>query len=107
MTLYVLLTLSIILIMATLQEFKNSLGIQSLPLIKSVDEQGKETGFLTAWLDDIRTRVVIHNDVVAKIQANPKQFIATKYSEKSSKESGEAYMQYIVIIPKAEPDVIL
>lgn len=107
MTLYLLLTLSIILIMATLQEFKNSLNIKSLPLIKSVDEQGKETGFLTAWLDDTRTRVVIHQDVAAKIQANPKQFIATKLSEKPSKESGEAYRQYIVIIPKAEPDVIL
>lgn len=93
--------------MANLQELKATLGVQSLPFTKAVDEQGKETGFLTCWIDETRTRVVIHQDVIAKIIANPKQFIATKVSDKASKETGEAYKQYVVIIPKAEPDVIL
>lgn len=93
--------------MANIQELKQTLGVPSLPLTKALDEQGKETGFLTAWLDETRTRVVIHQDVITKIQANPKQFIATKVSDKASKETGEAYKQYVVIIPKAEPDVIL
>lgn len=93
--------------MANIQELKQLLGVQSLPLTKALDEQGKETGFLTAWLDETRTRVVIHKDVLDKIVVNPKQFIVTKVSDKASKETGEAYKQYIIIIPKAEPDYVL
>lgn len=54
----------------TITEIKTKLGVEQLNLNKQVDMKTKQpTGWLKMWENDKRRAIVIHQDVVAKIQA--------------------------------------
>lgn len=87
--------------MATLAQLKLELGIISLDLSQSLDKDKKFNGWLRYWNNKTRIAVVVHQDVVAKIKANPGiDTLALKHEAKTTK-TGEAvgtlYDNYVLI----------
>lgn len=84
-----------------LSQIKAQLDITSLDLVRSNDKDGKPTGWLRYWNDQKRLAVVIHQDVVGKIKANPNiNTLALKHEEKATKTGkavGVTYDSYIII----------
>lgn len=46
-------------------EIKSHLGTSSLNFSRTKTEEGQDTPWLSAWLNDTRTQVVIHEDMKA------------------------------------------
>ena len=86
-------------------QVKAALGLESLPLTRQLDVNGKETAFLSFWNNTTRTRVLIHDDVLAVVRTS--QDMTIKTSQKASKESGELYTEHFIIIPARLPEVVL
>ena len=85
----------------TIAQIKAQLNIASLDLVRSTDENKKPTDWLRYWNNDSRMAVVVHNDVVAKIKADPKiNTLALKHEQKTTKTgsaTGTVYDSYIII----------
>lgn len=91
--------------MAKLATLKTQLEIESLDLQRTVDEKQQPTQWLRYWNDQRRIAVVVHDDVVAAIKANPNlDTLALKYEQKvtkTGKSKGTVYEQYILINAKS------
>ena len=87
--------------MATLAQIKSQLNIVSLDLQRSVDKEQKPTSWLRYWNNNTKMAVVIHQEVVDKIKANPNiSTLAVKHEVKATKTGkaiGSAYDSYIII----------
>lgn len=85
----------------TLSQIKSQLNIVSLDLVRSIDEKKKPTAWLRYWNNTERIAVVIHDDVVAKIKADPSiDKLALKHETKQTKTGtavGTVYDSYIII----------
>jgi hypothetical protein len=88
--------------MATLAVLKQKLSIPSLDLVRGKDKDTNQpNGWLRHWDDDRRIAVVVHEDVVKAIKANPSiDTLALKHETKKTttgKAIGTIYDQYILI----------
>lgn len=84
-----------------LAQIKAKLGIVSLDLSRTLDKDKQPTKWLRYWNNDERFAVVIHDDVVAKIKADPSlNTLALKHEVKETKDEnavGDTYDSYIII----------
>lgn len=84
-----------------LSQIKSQLGIASLDLQRTVDKDKQPTKWLRYWNNTERMAVVIHEDVVGKIKANPAiDTLALKHEVKETKAEnakGTEYDSYIII----------
>jgi hypothetical protein len=89
----------------TLTQIKAQLGIVSLDLVRGVDKDSKPTAWLRFWDNTRRVAVVLHEDVVATIKANPSMDkLALKTNEKTTKTGtamGTVYTEHIIINAKS------
>lgn len=85
----------------TLTQIKAQLHIVSLDLSRTLDKEKKPTEWLRYWNNELRIAVVIHQDVVGKIKADPAiNTLALKYEQKATKAGdsvGIVYDSYIII----------
>ena len=88
--------------MYTLPALKAKLGYENLNLTKVKTESGEPTAWLRQWDNDNRIAVVIHQDTLAKIKANPAiSSLGTKDQKKSSAK-GEYLVKTIVAYTEAD-----
>ena len=85
-----------------LAQIKNTLGIVALDLTRTKDQDDKPTAWLRNWNNLNRSAVVIHEDTLALIKANPKLTTLALKSEKrmaegTDDEPGMEYTNHIII----------
>lgn len=90
----------------TLAQIKAQLNIVSLDLVRGIDkETSKPTAWLRYWNNERRLAVVLHEDVVNTIKANPQMDkLAYKYQQRATKTgdaAGTQYDEYIIINAKS------
>lgn len=85
----------------TIAQIKQQLGIIALDLQRGKDPEGKPTEWLRMWENRNRFAVVLHQDVVAAIKADPSvSTLALKHTTEVTKDgelAGTTYENYLVI----------
>jgi hypothetical protein len=82
---------------------ENNVVITKLDMVRQYEDKEKTipTNWLGFWIDEKRIRVVMHQDVMALIKANPMMdTIALKKEVVEESETSKAYLRYVVITPK-------
>lgn len=85
-----------------ISELKAVIGLGSLLMVRQTEQDDAKTptDWLSHWDNDKRIRVTMHQDVLAKIKAEPNfNGLALKPKELVSPEGKAPYTRYIVIIP--------
>jgi hypothetical protein len=57
--------------MANLAEIKGKLGVQTINLNQVETKEGEKTAWFKHWDNDSRVAILIHQDTLALIKANP------------------------------------
>jgi hypothetical protein len=74
---------------------------QTMMWTRQLDSNDAPTSWLTYWDNDNRVRVVMHDDVAAKIKSNPAfDQLALKPMEEVTPEGKKPYKLFIVIVPQ-------
>jgi len=82
---------------------ENNVVITKLDMVRQFEDKEKTipTDWLGFWIDEKRIRVVMHQDVMAAIKANPMMDgIALKKELVERTDTTAEYLRYIVITPK-------
>ena len=75
----------------TLNQIKLELGVQAFNFSRQEDKDGKPTEFLRHWDAKRRFSFVAHQDVIAKIKADPEtNKLATKWQARETQEVKDA-----------------
>jgi hypothetical protein len=89
----------------TIQEIKAELGVSSLELNIFKAEDGTVTDWYRQWKNEDRKAILMHADVLKKVQDNP-EFTGLAIKS-SSKETDKGPMTTAVIVAYTPAEVIL
>lgn len=83
----------------TMQEIKSYFGASALNFKRALTEEGQETEWYNAWIENVRVRLSIHEDIMAKIAAN-REFDKLSLKDDGVKlsQSGQEYRKYYIVI---------
>lgn len=91
--------------MANLAQIKAQLNMNSLPMVRVMDENKQPTSWLATWDNDNRVRVVIHEDLLPTVTKEEGLFL--KSENKKASTSGMKYKLHIICRSSATPEVVL
>lgn len=79
---------------------REGINLQTLMLVRQLNEQNEPQPWLAHWDNDKRVRVIFHEEVAQKIKAEPTMNnLAFKYEEVPATDTRAAYKRYVVITP--------
>lgn len=82
---------------------KTGFPLPHLTMVRQMEQDKPEekTEWLSHWDNDNRVRVVMHQDILESIKANPEMAtLAFKYEEVPETTDRAAYKRFVVITPK-------
>lgn len=87
----------------TIAEVKAELGVEQLNLVEDKDQTSKEpTGWYRQWLNESRTAIVVHKDVVDKIVAGENPNLGIKDPVTKTGAKGDYILKTIVAYTSAD-----
>ena len=83
----------------TINEIKKELGIETLELNKSTNQEGVFTGWYRNWNDTKRVQISVHEDTVKKMAEDSAiSNLGLQTEEKTSPTSGKPYTNKRIIM---------
>ncbi len=84
-------------------EIKSHLGTKTLNFVRTKTQEGQDTPWLSAWLNDTRTQVVIHQDMKAILA--DKSVDNLDFKNLGDKEGPKGTYTTVVIVQYKNADV--
>jgi hypothetical protein len=88
--------------MKTLAEIKAALGVQTLNFNRVVTESDEETSWLKDWNNDSRVAILMHEDTLNAIKANPAINTLGIHEQVKKGAQGDYTAKTIVVYKPAE-----